>query len=130
MPTITAPLVGMHYRPPAKAIVEHLPAGAELLLEPEPTNEFDPNAVKVLADPALVPASVHPRFAAALEGYGYTLSETLAAGFTHVGYIARTSAESLCKPITEDITNGEPPRATLGFSPEGKPEVHIHFQSE
>lgn len=48
MANFTAPLVGMHFRPPAKDIVNCLPAGVELLLEHQPDNPYDGDAIRVL----------------------------------------------------------------------------------
>lgn len=48
MAKLTANIVGMHFRPPAKDVVNMLPTGAHLLLQREPTNEYDEFAVKVL----------------------------------------------------------------------------------
>lgn len=41
-------LVGMHFRPPAKDIVNMLPAGAELLAVRQPDNPHDVNAISVV----------------------------------------------------------------------------------
>lgn len=46
---INAPLMGVQFRPAgAKAIVDQLTIGQRLELEPEPTNQYDANAVKVI----------------------------------------------------------------------------------
>lgn len=43
-----ANLVGMHFRPPAKDVVNMLPANAELLARRQPDNPYDQNAIAVL----------------------------------------------------------------------------------
>lgn len=48
MPSYCAPLVGMHFRPPAKDVVNLLPANTNLLLVREPDNPHDAHAIKVL----------------------------------------------------------------------------------
>lgn len=48
MARFTAPIVGMHFRPPAKDILNNLAAGTELLLEHQPENPHDGDAVRVL----------------------------------------------------------------------------------
>jgi HIRAN domain len=49
MTTYTANLRGMNFRPiEAQAIVMALDEGYELLLEREPSNAYDPNAIKVI----------------------------------------------------------------------------------
>lgn len=46
--TVNAPLMGVNFRPAeAKERVKALEIGERLLLEREPSNEYDPNAVKV-----------------------------------------------------------------------------------
>lgn len=44
---LTFPIVGMHFRPPAPAIVRHMAVNTDLTLVPEPHNEHDPNAIAV-----------------------------------------------------------------------------------
>jgi hypothetical protein len=48
MTELTAPIVGMHFRPPAKEVVNLLPPNTRVLLRREPTNEYDEFAVQVL----------------------------------------------------------------------------------
>lgn len=48
MTELTAPIVGMHFRPPAKEVVNLLPPGTRVLLRREPSNEYDEFAVQVL----------------------------------------------------------------------------------
>lgn len=48
MAHFTAPIVGMHFRPPAKDIINCLASGVELLLEHQPENPHDGDAVRVL----------------------------------------------------------------------------------
>lgn len=48
MPHHQTYIAGARFRRPASEAVLHLPVGAELALEAEPSNKFDPNAVKVL----------------------------------------------------------------------------------
>lgn len=46
---INAPLMGVNFRPPeAKSVVDQLTIGQRLLLEPEPSNPYDSNAVRVI----------------------------------------------------------------------------------
>lgn len=51
MSTITrrfaAPIVGSHFHPPAKLVIEALPAGCQLGLERDRENPYDPEAIKV-----------------------------------------------------------------------------------
>lgn len=45
---LSGPLVGMHFRPPAGDIVNLLPAKTTLILQRQPENQYDVNAVQVL----------------------------------------------------------------------------------
>lgn len=45
---LSSPIRGMHFHPPAKTIIQHASAGLPLHLEPEPENQYDPNAIRVL----------------------------------------------------------------------------------
>jgi|3_EtaG_2_1085321.scaffolds.fasta_scaffold271658_2 hypothetical protein len=42
-------IVGTNFRKGAKAHLDTLEEGTELTLEPEPTNKYDPHAVKVIS---------------------------------------------------------------------------------
>ena len=42
-------VAGVKFRPDWKANLESLEIGEELILEPEPTNKFDKNAIKILS---------------------------------------------------------------------------------
>ena len=51
MPTIQCTLAGANFRPSeARAVCKALNIGDELDLEADPTNEYDSNAVKVIAE--------------------------------------------------------------------------------
>jgi hypothetical protein len=89
-------LVGAHFRPPAKLILAALPAGTPLVLEPEPENPYDPQALKVCIRTENI---LLDRLADSdLEGYGWSrarlaeLEEPL-----HLGYCAREGNKDLSK---------------------------------
>jgi len=50
MPSLTAPIVGLHFHPPAKWLLEKLPQQTPLILSPNPDNPHDPNAIEILID--------------------------------------------------------------------------------
>lgn len=55
MPTINTTLAGCNFRPaPARDICKALNIGDQLALKPDPDNEYDSNAVKVLADDVFI----------------------------------------------------------------------------
>jgi hypothetical protein len=133
MTTYTLPLVGAHFRPPAKALLAVLPAGQALRLRPEPSNEYDANACQVIVDTADIPESCHDDLASEAPPYGYDLEGIFAADEWHLGYIPRTDAETITPLINQWIldndTDNEPlpvpgaVPAVLSFLPSGKPAV-------
>jgi hypothetical protein len=114
----TYPIVGAHFRPPAKGILEGLPSGCPLTLRPEPDNMFDPNAVMVTLRSADVPTSAHERLAQGLPLWGSSLEEFLASPEWHLGYVPRTRAVELAPSL-----RGADASALLTFSATGQPSV-------
>lgn len=123
MTKYSLPIVGAHFRPPAKSILNVLPGGTALKLVPEPTNAYDPNACAVYVESANIPVSVHDDLAIAVEGQGYTLEEILEYPAWHLGYIPRTAAETLAPQISEPLDG------TLGFNMEGKPTIIMEIDN-
>lgn len=140
MTTLRAPIVGMHFRPPAKLLVQVLPAGTTLTLEPEPENPYDPLAIRVLVAASAIPESQYARLEAELPGMGLTIDEVLGAEAPwQLGYVcASTNVKQLAKcPGTvgnadvgalaarcEDFT------ATLAFDPSGWPLVIVEGEPQ
>jgi len=93
------PIVGAAYRPPAAAILGALPAGASLLLRPEPSNPFDPNAVMVVATAESIDTQADAEeLVHRLQGFGMTYEQVCGEPPEHewhLGYIAKTFAASL-----------------------------------
>ena len=56
MTDLLVPLVGAYFRPPAQQLLRHLPSGTELVLEPEPENPHDPNAIAVYTRSSSIPS--------------------------------------------------------------------------
>ena len=128
MTSYLVPLVGAHYRPPAKALLAHLPTGAQLMLRPEPDNPHDSNAIAVLVDPAQVPESQRQELENDALSYGFDLEEILSRDEWHLGYVKATEASWLQGKILAAFPtmSGETmPEdwcpATLAFDPGGKP---------
>lgn len=139
---ITSPLVGAHFRPPAKAVLRSLPAGTRLRLEPEPDNPYDAKAIRVLVDLAgQLPFGCYDLLESCLEGTGFTRQDLLAPGQEplHLGYVADSdgrasgggpgnreigqliykATEAGLRPMDEVL------EASLQFSPEGNPLVCV-----
>ncbi len=111
MPATLVPIVGMHFRPPAKLVLAGLPAGAHLRLEPEPSNPYDENAIKVLCDPNDMVEGYLAEITDQLEDYGRTPEELLKETDLHLGYVARTETHK-CQGILGGV---------LAFAGDGKP---------
>ena len=91
--TITTQLVGAHFRPPAKALLAVLPAGHPLFLRPEPTNEYDSNAVQVVLRTASLPKEAHflEELETQLAGQGFDLESIMDTPEWHLGYLPRAA---------------------------------------
>lgn len=134
--TISAPLVGMHFRPPAKTVLANLPGGCELILDPEPGNQFDPKAIRVLVSPSQLPRSQYEALEEALPGQGTTLTDVLDDGMIWLGYVADSDGK-ICKEsrqagnreVGELMLDGSH-QARLGFAPDGKALVVVTVEGD
>lgn len=128
--SLTSILVGAHFRPPAKLLLEHLPSGTPVLLEPEPDNPYDENAVKVWLAPGEIPASEYDELREALVGFGTSLDEILATDRVHLGYVAASGGKPLAiaRERREGLVGNEEvtaaglasAKASLTFAPDGE----------
>lgn len=138
--TITSLLVGMHFRPPAKQVLECLPSGAELVLSPEPENPYDPDALRVLVWPSAIPAELHSMLDERLQGTGTDIAEFLAMDEPFwLGYVAASGGKPLAKAGMGAEGNkeflalmaGSPAHsAKLAFAASGLPLVMLSSQGE
>lgn len=87
MPIFPAAILGAHFRPPAKLIFEYLASDTVLLLEPEPDNPYDANAIKVLLSSSDLPSD--PEFIDNLQSFGHDIEELRSRGTIHLAYIER-----------------------------------------
>lgn len=90
--TFVVPLVGAHFRPPAKTIIQSLPAGYVLELRPEPTNPYDANAVAVWFDAKGLSQDAKDELENTLPGSGGNLEDLLEQRFWQLGYLAKEHA--------------------------------------
>lgn len=113
-------IVGAHFRPPAKALLQVLPLGLPLMLIAEPSNEHDPDAIRVEVVTSDIPLEQHTYLNTLAAGYGYDLDSILAQDSWHLGYIPRKDTARLradwppttCEWIAEH-----------SFTPDGKSGV-------
>lgn len=112
----TWPIVGMYFRPPAQAIIDVLPSGCALILEPEPTNEYDPNALRILVETKNIPEGKHEMLDERALSFGFALEDILAEKRWHLGYLPKTIAAKICGSIPGAVPG------TLSFNgSDGKP---------
>src|ERR1700678_2710237 len=146
MPTHTCPIVGAHFRPPAKSILSALPNSCPLRLRPEPDNPYDSNALQVLVSGQVIrdlPEAIKSDLHADAVGYGYDIDTICAAEEWHLGYIPRGIAAQLHAIITQEIAvlygkmlfyNLDIPRdylpAQLTFDLAGKPAVQFQLSDK
>ena len=120
MPTpYSLPLVGAHFRPPAKALIQSMPMSHPLELRPEPTNPYDSNAIAIWLDAHTLPDDSLEELRHTLPGMGSDIDDLMAQRHWHIGYIPKTDAATLQAPIAEHgVCN-----AALSFDGTGKPLV-------
>lgn len=132
------PLVGMHFRPPARAILAALRAGTPLALDPEPSNPYDPKAIKVLVSLREVPLERWPGLDEACQESGHSLPELLEAEAAsgeafHLGYLADSDGKLAAgKPGNREasaLLNEGPCATTLAFDANGQPQVRLFTEA-
>lgn len=87
-----SPLVGAHFRPPAKAIIQSLPAAYPLELRPEPSNPYDANAVAVWFDASHLSDDAMEELRHTLPGQGSDIDDLIEQRFWQLGYLAKDHA--------------------------------------
>lgn len=140
---LLSPIVGAFYRPPAKTIMSLLSVGHELLLDPEPDNEYDPNAIRVCVKLKSIDISQQDfdMVEDELMRFGANWHDLMRDEFGndvedpefHLGYIPRSGAKTAKIDGQPSIGNLEVMnmirqpdwKATLTYSPAGQPLVQI-----
>lgn len=126
--SVSCPIVGMHFRPPAKALMAALPSGAALRLVREPENPHDANAIQVFVEGSQVPEEMREECGFVCESMGFAAADVW-GDVWHLGYIARQYAEDLAprlrkmeeeKPLEDSALRHD---ATLAFAADGKPQA-------
>ena len=151
--TISAPLVGSYFRPPAKIVLDVLPAGCELILEPDPHNAYDPKAIKVSVPTKAIPENQYVWLESELPAAGWGLDDLLRFGTNNgqtesqdelleptvwLGFIVDSDGKAMAKmkaagAAPDLVGNREVAEAMLdrthsaklGFDPAGKPLVIV-----
>ena len=120
---MSLPIVGAHFRPPAKALLQVLPQGAPMILRPEPTNAYDPNAIQILVATSAIPKEVHEELEMHALGFGFDLAAILAEPEWHIGYVPRQIAAVVTLP------EGDTP-CILTFDASGRPAISTPPEAE
>jgi len=125
MPSISYPIVGAYYHPPAKAILEFLPVGHPLILLPEPTNEVDPNAIAVWIKSSSLPDPGSEEWESALAGFGLTWDELRSKPYYHLGYIPTTAAAQIMADGGLNLDRDGQVKAEFTVGARGGPRVRF-----
>jgi hypothetical protein len=91
---IAVPLVGMHFHPPAKAVVNAMQVGMSVTLIMEDDNQYDSNAVRVVYDMGDWPVDRMDALTFSLDavyGGGVSASELCVQGLLFLGYLASSA---------------------------------------
>lgn len=97
-----APIVGWHFVPPAETLLRHLPVGLPLILEPDPGNPYDAEAIKVMVSSAALrglPTPIQEALSADLPNQGATWETLIMDGeaLWPLGHVARSGGAPLAK---------------------------------
>jgi hypothetical protein len=139
---IYSPLVGAYHRPPAKTLLDLLPASAELSLVPQPENPYDAFAVTVSISRELLvglPAEVRQLMADALPSQGFDWGCVLESCPVQLGFLAASEGKPLAKlraanpefelqgnqRVLELMAGSAAHKATLVFAASGTPIVRV-----
>ena len=127
--TLTTPVVGMHFHPPAKGLLTVARAGSTLRIVPEPENPYDANALRV--EIASKNFDDRHMLEAAVAGYGESADGINNVEWWHLGYVPRQQAELYAAQIVALLTPTMPALdAVLGFSASGAPTCTFTLPAE
>jgi HIRAN domain len=123
MSTNTLPIVGMFYRPPAKALIDALTIGTPLFLLAEPDNQYDPNAVAVYLESHNIPENAIDALEESLPSFGFSWDSIIAQDQWHLGYIPKDFAAQL--RASETVVPNKPVDVTFAVNASGAPRVRF-----
>lgn len=116
---VYSPIVGNVFRLAGKSVLPLMGEGHPLILEPEPENPYDPDAIKVCVDTSTIK----------LEGILGDFPVII-----HLGYIPKSGNKTDTTGIGNiqvyNIIMQPNWRATLTFSPQGRPMVRITYNRQ
>lgn len=99
-PRLVAPIVGAQFRPPALLLLRVLPSQHPLILESEPSNEHDPDAIRVLLSHKTL--DLDNEQIAQILSNAHLSNQTATDDWVnrqilHIGYVARSSNSRSCQ---------------------------------
>lgn len=115
---LVLPIVGAHFRPPAKAIVQILRVDQPIYLVREPDNEYDPNAVKVVWKSSDLHPDDEETLTGQAAGYGFDAEMIKNVEEWHLGYLP-----AVYMSIYANLFPSTPLQGKVSFTPEGKTAV-------
>ena len=105
MTKIISPLVGAHFRPPAKVVLARLPVGTPLHLHPEPENQYDSDAIAVRVRTADIPEEQWENLRLDLPACGWDLQGLLDLPQVQLGYCASSKNPKTLGTIAGSVGN-------------------------
>lgn len=126
------PIVGSHFRPPAKLLLSILPAGTPLHLDPEPDNPYDPDAIRVVVRPSevYIPMESLDAIEDEILSCGHTIAGIVASNSIHLGYVPSSQNPKSCRgyPGNSEVLGHLTPDhyCQLTFAPDGTPLIAIY----
>lgn len=120
----TCTIVGMHFVPPAKFVIEALPAGSPLTVQHDPANAYSTFAVKVFCRPADIVWDPEGSLEMKVIGCGQDKQALLQQPLLMLGHIGENKVPDglfTSKDVTAWLENGEELVGALSFDPAGKP---------
>jgi hypothetical protein len=125
----SAPIVGAHFRPPAKALLQALGLNQKLWLRHDPENEYSNEALAVHLRTEDISPAIHAEIELHCSGAGYDLAQIMEQSEWQLGYIAESSNKKqghLAVDFREavGVPSGSLP-GKLGFDMTGAPSFVI-----
>ena len=122
----STPIVGAHFRPPAKQVCALLSNDHPLRFEREPTSPYDDNAVKVLVDLTdMNEEEFWENLKPHLDGAGVSRDEVEVPDF-HLGYVDSKKTGN-AQAVCEAMQAGYEPSATLTRDMAGAPFAKVEW---
>lgn len=98
---LKTPIVGAQFRPPAAALLRVLPVGHPLYIEPEPLNEYDPDALRIMLSLSTLDIDNNEQISTILSQTNLTAQKSLEDFINnnalHIGYVARSTNSRSCQ---------------------------------